>query len=268
MHKDSEVLAEGARHIEVAANARSGRDFVAGDVHGEFEKLERALERVGFEPGRDRLLSVGDLIDRGRDSDAALEWLETGRIAHAVRGNHEQMMIEAFASSHDWADAECSLAENDPAGLWTYNGGGWWWRRERDTAEERRWMRALLALPYTMTVASAHGAVGIIHAQPVEATWKETVARCADPAGQGRRARLRAVWSRLRYGLCQREIGERGDEWRGGCDDVRAIVTGHTPLDQPQWQANILNIDTGAFKPKGRMTLARIDCDPIETETG
>ena len=263
-----QAVVEGARHIDVGANPQGGRDFVAGDVHGEFEKLERALERVGFAPERDRLLSVGDLIDRGPDSDAALAWLESGRIAHAVRGNHEQMMIEAFASSYDWVRAECALGDGeDAAGLWNYNGGEWWWKRTRGADEERRWMRALLALPYTMTVASAHGPVGIIHAQPVESTWSASVARCAHTGREGRAARLRAVWSRLRYGLCQREIGERGGEWSGGCEDVRAVVSGHTPISAPEWKANVLNIDTGAFRPNGRMTLARIDCDPIETES-
>ena len=42
-----------------------GRDFVVGDLHGMYAVLERALESVGFAPDRDRLFSVGDLIDPG-----------------------------------------------------------------------------------------------------------------------------------------------------------------------------------------------------------
>ena len=59
----------------VDANAH-GHDFVAGDVHGEFATLEQLLDDVGFEAARDRLFALGDLIDRGPDSTAALDWIE------------------------------------------------------------------------------------------------------------------------------------------------------------------------------------------------
>ena len=62
----------------------AGRDFVAGDVHGEFPTLERLLDQVGFETSRDRLFALGDLVDRGPDSAAALDWIESGRITLAT----------------------------------------------------------------------------------------------------------------------------------------------------------------------------------------
>ena len=34
----------------VGANATGGRDFVVGDVHGEFDTLEAMLASVGFRP--------------------------------------------------------------------------------------------------------------------------------------------------------------------------------------------------------------------------
>lgn len=53
-----------------------GRDLLVGDVHGQFSGLRAALERVGFNPDAgDRLISVGDLVDRGPESDAAIDWL-------------------------------------------------------------------------------------------------------------------------------------------------------------------------------------------------
>ena len=57
-----------------ARNER-GRDFVVGDIHGMFSALENFLEELSFDPGRDRLFSVGDLIDRGPESDPVLQWL-------------------------------------------------------------------------------------------------------------------------------------------------------------------------------------------------
>ena len=79
-------------------NPVGGRDLVIGDFHGEFDTLEHALETLGFQPARDRLFTVGDLIDRGPRSADALEWLENGRFAGSVRGNHEQMMTRALTS--------------------------------------------------------------------------------------------------------------------------------------------------------------------------
>ena len=62
----------------VGPNPATGdRDWVVGDVHGCFETLRQALRGIDFEYGRDRLFSVGDLIDRGPNSIGALEWLET-----------------------------------------------------------------------------------------------------------------------------------------------------------------------------------------------
>lgn len=71
----------------------AGRDWVVGDVHGCFETLRRALLAIDFEYGGDRLFSVGDLIDRGPNSIEALAWLEGGRFAAAVMGNHEAEMV-------------------------------------------------------------------------------------------------------------------------------------------------------------------------------
>ena len=70
---------ERARTAGHARN-RAGRDFVAGDIHGCYRTLERALAGVGFEPGQDRLFSAGDLVNRGPHSTEALERLEDGRI--------------------------------------------------------------------------------------------------------------------------------------------------------------------------------------------
>lgn len=76
------------RRCELLPPNTSGRDFVVGDLHGQRRELERQLEAVRFDTARDRLLSVGDLVDRGPDSLATLA-LVTEPWFHAVLGNHE-----------------------------------------------------------------------------------------------------------------------------------------------------------------------------------
>lgn len=53
----------------------AGRDFAVGDIHGHFTRLQVALDAVSFDPAVDRLFSVGDLVDRGPESEQVLEWL-------------------------------------------------------------------------------------------------------------------------------------------------------------------------------------------------
>jgi len=46
----------------------TGKDFVVGDLHGCYDLLESLLGAVSFDKSKDRLFSVGDLIDRGPNS--------------------------------------------------------------------------------------------------------------------------------------------------------------------------------------------------------
>lgn len=71
---------------------RAGRDLVVGDLHGHRALFEAELHRIGFDPRRDRVLSVGDLIDRGPDSLDTLALIEEPWF-HAVLGNHELMLL-------------------------------------------------------------------------------------------------------------------------------------------------------------------------------
>ena len=73
-----------------------GRDFVVGDLHGCFDYLRVMLEHIQFDRVTDRLFCVGDLVDRGPQSEEAIDWIAKPWF-HAVRGNHEQMAIDVAA---------------------------------------------------------------------------------------------------------------------------------------------------------------------------
>lgn len=81
------------------------RLFAIGDVHGCAMALEEVIDKVEklYAPN-DRIVFLGDYIDRGADSkDAVAQILALKkRIPGAVtclKGNHEQWLLEAF---HDW----------------------------------------------------------------------------------------------------------------------------------------------------------------------
>ncbi|WP_438875484.1 metallophosphoesterase, partial [Bacillus cereus group sp. BC58] len=70
----------------------------------------KRLRECRFDPQQDLLVSVGDLIDRGPDSLGCLALLRESWMM-AVRGNHEQMALDARASLQST--------------LWLMNGGDW-----------------------------------------------------------------------------------------------------------------------------------------------
>jgi hypothetical protein len=43
-----------------------GKTFIVGDVHGCLDMLKRLMGSIGWSPEVDRLIFLGDFIDRGR----------------------------------------------------------------------------------------------------------------------------------------------------------------------------------------------------------
>ena len=76
-----------------------GRDLVVAGVHGHFATLRRALAELEVNE-HDRVYSLGNLVDGGPRSFDALDWIAgpdpSTRFHAALRGNHEQMMLEAL----------------------------------------------------------------------------------------------------------------------------------------------------------------------------
>jgi bis(5'-nucleosyl)-tetraphosphatase (symmetrical) len=62
--------------------------WLVGDLQGCAEPFERLLKEIRFDPGRDELWCVGDLVNRGPDSAAALRlWKDIG--GRGILGNHD-----------------------------------------------------------------------------------------------------------------------------------------------------------------------------------
>jgi bis(5'-nucleosyl)-tetraphosphatase (symmetrical) len=74
-------------------------DWVIGDVHGCWETLQRLLERIGWEPGRDRLWLIGDLVNRGPGSLEVLRWAARQPHLDAILGNHDLHLLARAAGS-------------------------------------------------------------------------------------------------------------------------------------------------------------------------
>lgn len=68
------------------------RVIFVGDIHGCIDEFERLLLHVSYGAG-DRLVLVGDLIAKGPDSHAVVQKAKAIG-AYAVRGNHDQRMLD------------------------------------------------------------------------------------------------------------------------------------------------------------------------------
>lgn len=70
----------------------SSRTLIVGDVHGCPEELAELCQLAQYRPDIDRLIQVGDLINRGPDSLATWKLFKDLR-GQAVLGNHELHLI-------------------------------------------------------------------------------------------------------------------------------------------------------------------------------
>lgn len=84
------------------------RTLVVGDIHGCLTALTRLLKEADLGP-KDRLITVGDMVDRGQDSRGVLDVLmdlHQKEVLTPLRGNHEIMFLDAAKRgvSRTWLD--------------------------------------------------------------------------------------------------------------------------------------------------------------------
>lgn len=206
----------------------SGTDWrtiwVVGDLHGCYSLLENKLTALNFDKHQDLLISVGDLTDRGSEHLACLSLIAEPWF-RAVRGNHEEMMLDALLNQRD-------------AGLWRLNGGEWFFRlNAADKSRVLALLSQVATLPLIIEVSADSGKYVICHADYPDDHYQRDKPLDEESV----------VWSRERITASQR-------------GQVKAIagadgfIFGHTPLAAPQHYANQFYIDTGAVF-SGNLTL-------------
>ncbi len=212
----------------------AGRTIVVGDVHGCLDELEELLVATTYVPGPDRLVFLGDLLDRGPDPVGVLRRVRALG-AECVLGNHEEKHLRyaahearrktdpryrnpmrAFESRR--ADEHARLAHEDLLWLaslprWIGLGGGW---------------------------VAVHGGLlpGVaLRAQPPD--WAVRL-RYVDPGGKP----------------VPRDVGDAGTpgvrRWAEAWTGPESVVYGHFPQglgaprrDEPRAGVVCLGIDTG-----------------------
>ena len=88
------------------------RVIAIGDLHGMYERLISLWEKLNV-TDRDKIVFLGDYIDRGEEVADVLQWvIKQSKKKNFIflRGNHEQYLIDLFQSRID------KIA-------WLFNGG-------------------------------------------------------------------------------------------------------------------------------------------------
>lgn len=218
--------------------------FAIGDVHGHADLLRKLHQSIGkrldASPGtRALLVHLGDLIDRGPDSRAAVEAARTGGADRAgldrvtLRGNHEDMMLGALFPGEGRHSSQVRTNLNN----WIRNGGSealasWGFSMadhyhldaeafaaKAAAAIPRDQSEFLRALPFRL---EADG-FAFVHAGFVPG------------AAPARQQELACMWIRDEFLDVDYDFGS-------------LVVHGHTiTTTGPEITGNRLNIDTGAF---------------------
>lgn len=200
--------------------------WVVSDLHGCYQMLIEAIKQRRLDPYQDLLICVGDLIDRGPQSVKCLQLLNEKWFC-AVRGNHEQMALDALHSQ--------------TFALWVMNGGVWF--AELTGASKQQAVELLTrcdALPWIIEITCSNGVNVIAHADYPAAHYALN-----QPVDK-----QRVLWDRDRLrGLMAGE--------GGGITGADHFWFGHTPLNQRFDSHNLHYIDTGAVFG-GALTLAQL----------
>lgn len=193
--------------------------WVVGDLHGCFSMLMAKLRQCRFDPWQDLLVSVGDVIDRGPDSLRCLVLLRKNWMV-AVRGNHEQMALDALTTGEQL--------------LWQMNGGEWFTHSVQPAA--RHALEACQQLPWIVELRCQNGVHVIAHADypDDEYQWQKHVDL------------QRVLWDRSRLMNKSGGIGGADHFWFG-----------HTPLRHRLDVDNLHYIDTGAVFG-GELTMVQL----------
>ena len=210
----------------------TGTDYFVGDIHGCYEQLMEALEKIKFNPDVDRLISVGDLVDRGSDSVKCLNLLKELWF-HAVSGNHEDMMIKSFR--REW-----------PTHNYIQNGGKWFFHLPYEE-QEQLVLLADAKMTLVIEVETDIGIIGVIHANAPD-DWQKYHRLNNDEDFFDDNLVEDTIWGRRRiYG---------GQD--GRVNGIDYVIVGHTPVKDVTVLDNIVYIDTGAVYD-GSLTILSVD---------
>lgn len=158
-------MSAASRNVLCLPRNRVGRDFIVGDLGGAFDQVFEAMRDAAFDPGRDRLLSVGHLLAGAHSLTNCIRFLRSPSV-YAVISNSEQDLIDLFADGAPDDDSIEALAGMDFHGMA--------WLATCGSQQRMQLVTAMRMLPVAISVGDNGPNVGYVHGGlPAAASWTE-----------------------------------------------------------------------------------------------
>lgn len=270
--------------------------YAIGDLQGCYHSFQDLLQRIDFNPSRDRLWLVGDLVNRGTGSLQVLRWLYQHRACVVtVLGNHDLhtlVVAEGIAKAHRSDTLQQLLAAEDAPLLLT------WLRHQPLIHAEHGYVMVHAGLLPDWSIAQALALGEEVCAalraddyrQFLLAMYGNTPARWQDNL-QGM-DRLRAITNAMtRLRICSAD-GEMEFRFKGELADIPAgyqpwfdlpdrlskgvpIIFGHWSALGLVEQPNLFALDTGCLWGRSLTALrledkhiVQVPCNPLDVPPG
>jgi len=80
------------------SSMKEERVFIIGDIHGCLDMLKRLMDKLVWRPKKDKLIFLGDYIDRGENSKGVVDYIvaltKVSPHVECLLGNHEAMFLD------------------------------------------------------------------------------------------------------------------------------------------------------------------------------
>lgn len=237
-----------------------GRDFIIGDLHGHYDTLMSLLDARDFDRAIDRVISVGDLVDRGPQSWQCLQLIREPWF-YLVQGNHESHLLDlaraasgALRKGRKAADIVDSLQR-----FFESVGGDWfgeWLIDESNHAELPALIEMLDALPHVITVRGGATDYNVVHAElPAAGIECDDQLEADDPTMEVARTQA-LLWSRKLFLEANHAARASPESLRFEPDSCLSLTfCGHNPIATPKIWRNHFFLDTGCGYQDGEIPI-------------
>ncbi|MGE5839801.1 MAG: metallophosphoesterase family protein [Deltaproteobacteria bacterium] len=190
------------------------KTFIVGDIHGCLDMLKRLMGTIEWRPEADRLIFLGDFIDRGPQSKGVVDYvIETCSLSERVEclmGNHERILVDFM----DGKDANTFFINGGMATLNSYRSDQHKYGGFLIPDEHLSFFRSLKLVIELEDYYVVHA--GFRPGVPIESQNPEDI-----------------LWIRDSFIFSNYYFGKR-------------VIFGHTPFAQPLIMENKIGLDTGA----------------------
>ena len=142
-------LGPGVRDLSLEADLQSRIDdghkvYAIGDVHGHLATFRALLHRLRLGK-QDRVVCLGDMIDRGPDSAGVVKLIRSDKRIICIKGNHEHMAIQSI-TKQDTVELWQPWMKRGGKSCWgsyIVQADGDLYRAKRNFLSDMKWLDAL-----------------------------------------------------------------------------------------------------------------------------